>query len=169
MGTGQDVEARFTAFVADSGGRLVRAAYGLTGAWPEAEDLTQDALTELYRSWKRLESPQTAYSYAKVTMVRMWVRRLRRRREVLWDVAEPADAELTGDGHSGAQDDVDARIDFLGLLRTLPPGQRAVLVLRYYLDCSVEDTAGQLGCTEGTVKSQSHKALRSLRSLLEEA
>ena len=169
MGTGQDVDARFTAFVSDSGDRLLRAAYGLTGAWSEAEDLTQDALTELYRHWKRLESPEAAYSYAKVTMVRMWVRRVRRRREVLWDVADFADAEPSGEERSNVQADVDARVDFLGLLRTLSAGQRAVLVLRYYLDCSVEDAAEQLGCTEGTVKSQSYKALRSLRILLEEA
>jgi DNA-directed RNA polymerase specialized sigma24 family protein len=62
---------------------------------------------------------------------------------------------------------VEDRLTLDGFVRAQPPRQRAVIVMRYYLDLSEADTAAALGCVVGTVKSQSTKAMRRLRTLIE--
>jgi DNA-directed RNA polymerase specialized sigma24 family protein len=68
----------------------------------------------------------------------------------------------------GAPDpDPDTRLDVRAALASLPPRQRATLVLRFYCDLPVEQTAAELGCTPGTVKSQTAKGLSALRRALD--
>jgi RNA polymerase sigma-70 factor (sigma-E family) len=145
----------FTAFVTVAGTRLRRTAFLMTGNWHEAEDLTQSALTRLYVAWPRVhvESPE---AYARIVLVRTVVDARRRfwRRERptgdLPDVVVPA---------SSPED----RLDLAHALAALPVGQRAVLVLRFWEDWSVEEVAKALAISAGTVKSRTSRGLEALR------
>lgn len=149
----------FERFVQGHGDRLVRTAYLLTGDREDAEDLAQTALLRTARRWRTArEAPE---AYARTVLVNLakdrWRRRSRRVDEVpLADVDPPAD---------GADPLLDRDL-LLRAARTLPEGQRAVLVLRFFDDLSVEETARVLGCTTGTVKSQTSRALAGLRRAL---
>ncbi len=153
----------FEAFVAASSDRLLRTAYLLTGDTGHAEDVVQSALLRTARRWRSARrSPE---AYARTTVANLakdrW-RSLGRR---------PSEAPLEHDvplaTHDGAS--YDSRLDrdlLMRAARELPRGQRAVLVLRYFDDLSVEETARTLGITAGTVKSQTSRALASLRRAL---
>jgi RNA polymerase sigma-70 factor (sigma-E family) len=138
---------------------LRATAYLLCGDWHRAEDITQVAMTKLYLAWPRLRE-QGVDAYARKVVVRTFLaenRRLWRRREqVTESLPEPV-----FDG-----DDVDQRMLLEAALRTVPPRQRAVLVLRYWNDLSVEDTAEVLDCSVGTVKSQAARGIAALRKRL---
>ena len=140
---------------------LRRTAYLLCGDWHTADDLAQAALVKLYLSWPRVERADALDPYVRRIMVRLWldqVRSSRWRREHL--VADAPD-DLT----SAAAGGDDAQVLRVALDR-LAPRQRAVLVLRYWEDLDVRETAAALGVGEGTVKSQTSKALDAMRSRL---
>ncbi|MFY1635374.1 SigE family RNA polymerase sigma factor [Solwaraspora sp. WMMB335] len=151
----------FTAFVADRGTALLRVAYALTGDRHAAEDLTQTALAKAYARWDRIRGD--AEPYVRRILYHEQVSRWRwrsRRPEV--PVATPPDRRAPGaDDH-----DTTVRLMLRDALRMLPPRQRAVLVLRYLEDLSVEQTAAVLGCQAGTVASQTNRALAKLRTLV---
>jgi RNA polymerase sigma-70 factor (sigma-E family) len=135
-----------------------RTAYLLCGDWHRAEDLVQTALTKLYVAWPRVRRDGSVDAYARKVLVRASIddsRRAFRRRETVVD-AVPDTAV------AGAGSDLDVR----GALASLPVGQRTVVVLRYWEDLSVTETARLIGRTEGTVKSQAAKGLAALRELL---
>ena len=136
---------------------LLRFGYALTGDRDAAADLVQEALVRTGARWSRLTRSQDPEGYARRIMVNTnvsWWRQ--RRRERL--TAAPPDRRY----------DMQFRDDELWeALRLLPPRQRAVLVLRYYQDLSEAQTAGLLGCSIGTVKSQSAKAVAKLRAILD--
>lgn len=138
-----------------------RTAYLLCGDWRAAEDLAQTAFAKLYAAWPRLRDPRAADAYLRRIVARAHVDEARRpwhRRELSsGDLPEPASP--TGD----ASED---RVVVLAALAGVPPRQRACLVLRYYDDCSVTETAAALGCSEGTVKSNTARGLDALRRLL---
>jgi RNA polymerase sigma-70 factor (sigma-E family) len=137
-----------------------RTAYLLCGDWDRAEDLVQTALTKLYVAWPRLYRDGQVDAYARKVLVRTSIdesRRAHRRRETTVESMPETSTSF------GAPDD---RLDVSAALAKLPPGQRAVVVLRYWDDQSVADTARLLGRTEGTVKSQTSKGLAALRALL---
>ena len=153
----------FEAFVAASSDRLLRTAYLLTGDAGHAEDVVQSALLRTARRWRSARRSPEAYARTVVANLAKdrW-RSLGRR---------PAEAPLVHDVPLAGTDGTshDDRLDRDGLMRAargLPPGQRAVLVLRYFDDLSVEETAETLGVTTGTVKSQTSRALASLRTAL---
>jgi RNA polymerase sigma-70 factor (sigma-E family) len=149
----------FDAFVASQGSRLLGTAYLLTGDHAAAEDLVQDALERVFLQWHRVEVPlpYTVSALARLSANR-WRRRARRPEVPLGQEHDPA----VGDGaQQRAQ-----RAEILQALAALPPRQRAVVVLRYLEDLSESETAEALGCSVGTVKSQAHKALATLRSRL---
>jgi RNA polymerase sigma-70 factor (sigma-E family) len=133
-----------------------RTAFLLCGDWQLAEDLVQVAFEKVYASWSRLREPEAVL---RRTLVRCWVDETRRphRRERPFDqvpergVVEPERESLT---HA---------------LASVPPRQRACLVLRFYDDLSVAETARLLGCTEGTVKSQTSRGLEALRAVVGES
>jgi RNA polymerase sigma-70 factor (sigma-E family) len=139
---------------------LLRAAYLLAGGQQNAEDLTQGVLVKLAAAWWRVDDPD---AYARRVLHRLQVSRWRRRSltEMLVDaIPERGRPDPTGD--------VDVRIVLADALRRLTVPQRSVLVLRYYEDLSEAETAVVLGCSVGTVKSQTHKALAALRRVAPE-
>lgn len=152
----------FEAFVAASSDRLLRTAYLLTGDAGHAEDVVQSALLRTARRWRSARRSPEAYARTTVAnLVKDRWRSLGRRPS---ESPLEHDVPLVGDGASS-----DSRLDrdlLMRAARELPVGQRAVLVLRYFDDLSVEETARTLGITTGTVKSQTSRALASLRTAL---
>ncbi|MEV0090283.1 SigE family RNA polymerase sigma factor [Streptomyces sp. NPDC050738] len=151
----------FEEFVAARGPRLLRTAWLLTGDAHLAEDLLQTALAKVWPKWSRIarDHPEAYVRKVLVTTHTSWWRRHWR--------GEVPTGELPE--RSGAADpyaDVDLEQSLAAAVRTLPVRQRAVIVLRYFEDLSVEETAATLGCAPGTVKSQASKALRTLRAAL---
>ncbi|GAB2472039.1 SigE family RNA polymerase sigma factor [Jatrophihabitans fulvus] len=154
--------AEFDAFVRRSGDRLVRTAYLLCGDHGHAEDLTQTALMRTARHWRTAHSNPDAYARQVVANLVKDHWRGRGRR--------PSEAPLDTGPEPAARNGTDAVLDrdvLVRAARRLPPGQRAVVVLRFFDDLSVEDTAAALGCSTGTVKSQTKRALDSLRAVLD--
>ncbi len=150
----------FDAFVAERSRALQRSAWLLTGDWASAEDLVQVALLKVWTRWGRLRHDDAAYSYVCRVMYTTFLGWRRRR----W-AGEIATDRLPDDVSDDVTAKSDERLGMNQLLRTLPPGQRAVIVLRYFEDRSEADTAVVLGCSVGTVKSQTARALQRLRAM----
>jgi RNA polymerase sigma-70 factor (sigma-E family) len=152
-------ESAFAALFEGRAAALRRTAYLLCGDWHRAEDLTQTAFAKLFAAWPRLRDEGAAEAYLRRTLLRTFLDDNRRgwRREyateVLPEVAGPPSMS-------------DDRIVLLAALSSVPPRQRACLVLRYYDDLSLEATAEVLGCSVGTVKSNTSRGLDTLRRLL---
>lgn len=157
-----DDEADFKQYVTDRSYALRRTAYLMCGDWHEAEDIVQTALLKLYRSWRRVERAQNRDAYVRQVVVRALIDERRRgwRRERPF-AAFPDDVAAV-DPDSGPED----RDALLAALAEIPARQRATLVLRYWEDQSVEQTAHALGCSQGTVKSQTARGLAALRQAL---
>ena len=149
----------FDDFVRASSPGLLRTAYLLTGDRGHAEDLVQTALLQVARRWRRIRGEPTPYARRVVVNLakNRWRERSRRPQESTATV-EPGPAPPDGD--------VLLQQVLLPAVMELPTRQRAVLVLRYFQDLSVEQTAAALGCSTGTVKSQTHHALSKLRKAL---
>jgi len=158
---GVDGETDFQDFVRTRGPALSRTAYLLTGDHQLAEDLVQIALSRVYGRWSRLTAGGDPEAYLRRIMVNertSWWRRRRYEsvgRQSLIDVTTVADEA----------DQVSRRVAMLAALDQLTARQRAVLVLRYFDDLSVDQTARALGCSAGTVKSNTSDALARLRTL----
>ncbi|CAM3637661.1 SigE family RNA polymerase sigma factor [Nocardioides zeicaulis] len=148
----------FDAFVRRSSDRLLRTAYLLCGDRGHAEDLVQTALLRTARRWPSARTAPEAYARRVVVNLAKDRWRSQGRR--------PGEAPLEADVAVPVRDGVADRDELLRAARQLPPGQRAVLVLRYFDDLSVADTAAALGCSTGTVKSQTARALERLRAAL---
>ena len=139
---------------------LRRLAYRLCGDWAGADDLVQECLVALYRHWRKASAADELDAYVRTMLVhaylyerqRAWSRRVRPFAEVTPPPAPPTVPEH--------------RVDLLAALARLTRGQRAVLVLRYWEDLDVAQTAALLGCSTGTVKSQTSTAIAALRRLL---
>jgi RNA polymerase sigma-70 factor (sigma-E family) len=147
----------FEDFVTGRGQALQRFGYALTGDWGLAEDLLQTALARAYPRWSRLRKDDPE-AYVRKIMLNTWSSWWRRR----WRGEVPTSRlpEVTSpDGFATA----DSRQALRTALAGLPPGQRAVVVLRYHQDLSEAQVASLLGISVGTVKSQAAKALASLR------
>ncbi|NEE02692.1 SigE family RNA polymerase sigma factor [Phytoactinopolyspora halotolerans] len=150
----------FVEYVNARRGYLRRAAYLVCGDWHLAEDLVQTALVKLYAAWPRIHTDGAEDAYARRIIVRAYLDEKRRpwRREKVgldgFDEAAPEALSL---------EDNDA---LLTALKALPQRQRATIVLRYWFELSVEETASDLNCSTGTVKSQTARAIASLRTTL---
>ena len=153
------VRVDFESWLAAREHALQRTALLLTGDPHSAQDLVQNTLTKLYLAWDRIEQRDRVDAYARRVLVnehRSTWRRPWRRHEVTTDVLpEPAAKSFE---HEVERDAVWA------FVASLPPRQRAVIVLRYYEDLTESETADLLGITRGTVKSQAHKGLAALRA-----
>jgi RNA polymerase sigma-70 factor (sigma-E family) len=160
--TSPDWEHEFAASVAARSRLLCTTAYLLCGDWHRAEDHTQTALTKLYLAWRRIDRRESVDAYARRVLVRTVVDERRRP----WRREHPA-AELPD--LSGRADPADDRLDLLAALARLPARQRAAVVLRYWADLDIAETARVLGVTEGTVKSSSSKGLSALRGALQDS
>lgn len=148
------VEDSFEAFVAARGPRLFATAALLTQDRGHAEDLVQTALLKTWRHWDRVDHPE---AYVRRAMVHTYTSWWRRRWNGELATAEPPERPVAWSSEA-----VDARHDLRAALTRLPRRQRAVVVLRFYEDLSVAQVAALLGCSEGTVKSQTSKALAHL-------
>lgn len=153
-------EAAYIEYVAARQAHWRRVAYSLCGDWHRAEDLLQIALTKLYVAWPRMTSVGTEDAYVRRIIVRANIDEHRRpwRRERI-GVEGPDRAAREGLPFEEQSELMDA-------LRELPPMQRKVLVLRHWLELSVEETARELHISTGTVKSHSSRGLSRLQSLL---
>jgi RNA polymerase sigma-70 factor (sigma-E family) len=140
---------------------LRTTAYLLCGDWHLAQDLTQLTFTKLYRAWHRIERHDTIDQYARRVLLRAYLDERRRpwRREVPTEILDPT---LPAAPH----DSPDERMALKAALSHLAPRQRAVLVLRFWVDLPVAQVAEVLGCSAGTVKSQTSDALAALRRVL---
>jgi RNA polymerase sigma-70 factor (sigma-E family) len=149
----------FDQFVRDSSPGLLRMAYLLTGDRGHAEDVVQTALLQVARKWRRIRGEPAPYTRRAVVNLAKnhWRDRFRRPHESTATV-EPC--------YAPPEADVLLQQVLLPAVMDLPVRQRAVLVLRYFQDLSVEQTADALGCSIGTVKSQTHHALGKLREAL---
>ena len=155
-----ETEVSFEDFVRARTGSLLRTALLLTGQRAEAEDLVQIALERAYRHWPRICRSEGPERYVRKILARAsaerW-RRLARRPERAMPAAEhgPVEPDRTNE--------IADRDYLLRALAALPPRQRAVVVLRYFDDLSEAETAQMLGCSLGTVKSQTARGLARLR------
>jgi RNA polymerase sigma-70 factor (sigma-E family) len=154
-------DAEFTEYVTARAQWLRKVAYLLCGEWHRADDLVQSTITKLYTNWHRARRAANLDGYARTTLVNTFLaeQRSRWRRSIV--LREP-------ENHPAApQQDLDAVLDLRAALAGLPPRQRAAVVLRYYCDLSVEDVAREMGCSTGTVKSQTARGIDALRRILD--
>ena len=144
---------------------MVRLAYGLTGDLGHAEDVAQAAFARAYASWSRVARTGDPDAYVRRIVINENNSRFRRRRvtERLVDaVPEPS-----GPRAADTADALGASEALMKALRRLGPRQRAVIVLRFWMDMSEAETAAALNCSVGTVKSQASRALAALRGSAE--
>jgi len=156
-------QADYVAYVEGRLASLRRLAYLLCQDWHGADDLVQATATRLFTHWPRAARMDNIDAYVRTILVRAFLaeRRSPWFRRVLLPGVQPDRAA------SGA--DPDAVLDVKEALAAIPPRQRATLVLRFYCDLDVEQAAIVLGCSPGTVKSQTSKGLAALRRMLEPA
>jgi RNA polymerase sigma-70 factor (sigma-E family) len=160
-----DADAEFEQYVADSFARLCRTGFLLCGDWQRAEDAAQETLLKMHRSWARIARHEGLDAYARQTLVRTLIdewRRPWRRRENVAEVLPEASAAPVD-----ATSQIDDRAQLVRAVARLAPRQRACVVLRFYVDSSVADTAAALGCSEGNVKRLTSDGLAALRAALE--
>jgi RNA polymerase sigma-70 factor (sigma-E family) len=155
--SGRDDEA-FIAFVASSQRRLLQLAWLFTGDSHRAEELVQEALVRTYAVWHRVRADDP-FGYTRRVLVNAktdsW--RRRSREDLVRDTPEP---QVAGPDPSDAAAD---HASVVAALQTLAPRERAVVVLRYYVDLSEAETAHELRMSVGTVKSTASRALAKLR------
>lgn len=152
----------FEEYAAVSWSRLYRSAYLLAGNHADAEDLAQQTLIKVHHAWDRVSASDSIDAYVRRILTNAFLssRRHRRRRLELLTDALPESTAIAATSED--------RTVLWPHVRELPPRQRAVVVLRYYEDLSEAEIAATLGCSRGTVKSTAHRALKSLRSVLDE-
>jgi len=154
-------DAEFTEYVTAAGPWLRKVAYLLCQDWHRADDLVQTSITRLYVHWNRASRVENLDGYARAILVNAFLAEQRspwwKRVAVQRDPIESAVFDF----------DVDASLDLRDALASLPPRQRTTLVLRYFCDLSIEQTASALDCSPGTVKSQTSRGLDTLRRVME--
>lgn len=158
-------EQEFAEYFARRREAVRRTAYMLCGDWHRADDLAQTAFVAVHRRWQKIRDRAALDAYVRKTLVRASIDESRRpwRRE---HTVETMPDEAGNEG--GLDERVATRETLLAALTKVPPRQRAVLVLRYFEGLDVRAAAKALGCTEGTVKSQTARGLVALRSALGE-
>jgi RNA polymerase sigma-70 factor (sigma-E family) len=151
----------FDRFVAENTNGLLRTAYLIVGDLPEAEDLLQEALLKVARRWPKVRRMDHPAGYARRILVNLaldgGVKRSRRRSELSGGELPETVAPVAS---------IDTHDELHAALAALPPRQRAVLVLRYYLDLPEVEVAAALDCSLGTVKSTASRGLARLERTL---
>jgi RNA polymerase sigma-70 factor (sigma-E family) len=156
-------QAEFKDYVVARKAAMLRTAYLVSGNWHWAEDIVSTAMVKLYTSWRRAREVEHLDAYVRQIVIRVYLDEQRRpwRREYPTEVLpEPTHAEGAVDGLTAH------RTDLRRLLAQMPARQRAVLVLRFFDDLSVAQTAKALGCSETAAKTLTIRALNSIRLLL---
>jgi RNA polymerase sigma-70 factor (sigma-E family) len=154
-----DVTARdFESYVTAQWRPLLRAGWLLTGNWAAAEDLVQSVLAQVWGSWPRVCAAAERDAYVRRMLTNQFLGQQRRRSST-----ELPSGVVPESSTADASADVHRRLVLTQALGELPPRQRAAVVLRYFEDLSLEQTAAALGCSVGTAKSQTSRALAKLR------
>jgi RNA polymerase sigma-70 factor (sigma-E family) len=157
---------------------MVRLAYALTGDQGHAEDVAQTAFARAYASWPKVRRTGNPEAYVRRIVINENLNRFRKHRvaERLTDtlpdsvagaLSGPLAGSLAAAGAVDATRQYDDRSALIAALQRLGPRQRAVIVLRYWLDLTEAEIAAALGCSVGTVKSQAARALATLRQSAE--
>ncbi|MBA3232893.1 MAG: SigE family RNA polymerase sigma factor [Propionibacteriales bacterium] len=159
MGTPVDRDDDYTAFATAVTPRLFRTALLMCGDWHLAEDLVQTTLAKLYVAWAKVERSDSSEAYARGTLTKTFLshKRVRRNSET-----PTVDAGQLSDATSPAAATAD-RLALFDALRKLDVVDRAVVVLRYWEDRSVSQTAAEVGLSEGAVRTRASRALARLR------
>jgi RNA polymerase sigma-70 factor (sigma-E family) len=158
-GGGRRSEADFVAFAEVAGPRLMRTAYLMCRDWHLAQDLTQTTLAKMYVSWRKLATSVNVEAYSRTVLIRSLVDTKRRRSGQEVPIPEfPPEA--------GPPDRPELRLTLIDALGYLVPRDRAIVVLRYWEDQSVETVAQTLDVSVAVVKKQSARSLARLRELL---
>ncbi len=158
-----DRNSEFTEFVSAREGWLRRLAFMLCHDWHSADDLVQATITRLYVRWHQAAAADNVDAYVRTMLVREFLHERRTnwaRRVLVTEQVPTVQARVP---------DQDAAIDLETALARLAPRQRAVLVLRFHCDLSVEQSAALLNCSQGNVKSQTARALAALRRVMDPA
>lgn len=147
---------------AEKAPQLRRTAYLLCGDWNRAEDLVQTAFVKTFAARRRIADATATEGYLRRTLVNAYIDGGKRR----WRKEIPHEHHAMPDDGMTHDDASDTRLMLRTALAAVPPRQRAVLVLRFFDDLSIEDTADVLGCAIGTVKSNTSRGLDALRAQL---
>ncbi|WP_064741674.1 SigE family RNA polymerase sigma factor [Hamadaea tsunoensis] len=156
-------DADYVAYYEARAAAVRKTAYVLCGDWHLAEDLTQIAFTKLYRAWPRLERHEALDGYVRQTLLRAFLDDRRRpwhREHATGPGSGVFDVPVAAAAYSADREIL------LAALNRIPKRRRAVLVLRYWEDLSVEQVADLLDCSAGTVRSQASRGLADLRAAL---
>jgi len=152
-------DAGFRDYIGSRLDRLRRTAFLMCGDWHTADDVVSTAVLKVYQDWRRISRMEHLDAYVRRAVVNAWLDERRRP----WR-RERSVPELPPRAHPADDHSVHDRIAILEHLDALPARRRAVIVLRFYCDLSVEETAQVLDCSPGTVKSQTARALDTLRA-----
>ena len=142
---------------------MVRLAYGLTGDQGHAEDVAQAAFARAHASWPRVSRAGDPDAYVRQIVVNENRNRFRRHRVTERLTGSPPESGIAGVAWTDTAQRYDDRLVLIAALQRLGPRQRAVIVLRYWMDLTEHETAAVLNCSAGTVKSQASRALATLR------
>ncbi|HEX3780787.1 MAG TPA: SigE family RNA polymerase sigma factor [Pseudonocardiaceae bacterium] len=155
-------EDDYREFVDARAASLHRTAYLLCGDWHLANDLVQETLVKTFRHWRRVQRADNPNAYVRRILVNEFKRHWQRHRDLLVHTDTDRHESTVPD----VSDEVVNRADLLRALLNLPARQRATVVLRYLEGMSERETAAVLRCSEGTVKSQTFRALNTLGGYL---
>jgi RNA polymerase sigma-70 factor (sigma-E family) len=156
---GVDAPPDFRQFAVARTRQLFRIAFLMCGDWHDAEDLVQTTLAKLFVAWNRVQRRDSMDSYARTVMLNAFLSQRRLRRSGETPTAEFGDV-------SAPDIDADLRITLVCALQRLAPRSRAVVVLRYVEDQSIESVAQLMGTTPAAIKSLNTRGLAQLRELL---
>jgi RNA polymerase sigma-70 factor (sigma-E family) len=155
-------EEDYREFVGSRAASLHRTAFVLCGDWQLADDLVQETFVHVFRHWRRVQRADNQNAYVK----RILINEFKRHWQRYGRLPVHADTDRPETAVPDACDEVVNRADLLRALLTLPARQRATVVLRYLEGMSERETAAVMRCSEGTVKSQTARALHALAGRL---
>jgi len=159
------VRAEFEQFVAGSSERLLRTAYMVVRDLSVAEDLVQECLFSVARRWPRVRSMEHPNAYAQRILINLTLDSAKGRHRHSSELADRVE-DRHDEAATRALAEVDTTSELIDALGMLAPRQRAALVLRYFEDLSEAQVAETMGCSVGTVKSTTSRALERLRHVL---
>jgi len=156
----QHRDVAFTEYVVAKSPWLRKVAFLLCQDWHRADDLVQNSIIKLYVQWPQAEKIENLDGYARRIVVNAF---LSEQRSPWWRRVVLRHEESEVESGSAAVAEAETALDLADALAAIPPRQRATIVLRYYCDLSVAETALALSCSTGTVKSQTARGLEALR------
>jgi RNA polymerase sigma-70 factor (sigma-E family) len=159
---GAQLDEEFRDFMQHRWPAMVRLAYALTGDQGHAEDVAQAAFSRAYASWPKIRRTGNPEAYVRRIVINENRNRFRKQR-----VAERLTGAPPESSSADSTRQYDERSALIAALQRLGPRQRAVVVLRYWLGLTEAEAAAELNCSVGTVKSQTSRALATLRQSAE--